>query len=487
MFERGIFYKYAAVSLILLKSCNITSANRIIYVDDDGPADFNNIQAAINDANDNDTILVADGTYTGNGNRDIDFYGKAITVKSENGNETCIIDCQGTEDEFHRGFYFHSSEGNGSVISGLTITGGASDNGAGIYIQASSPKIEYCNITENKVAVDTGSGGGLYAINSFAIISHCTVSGNSGSNEGGGIFTNNSSLTIIDSEIINNKAINTGGGIYCSYGRPSISNCEIKGNITDLQVGGGFACWASNPLIKNCIIADNIAGNKSNTGSGGGLSFLGSSVEINLCTIIGNTASNIGGGIHFNLVNATVNNCIIENNTGHNGTEIAVTSWSGTASQTDPPAEPHYNSFLTISYSNIKGGRDGLNVYYEPEWFSLNWGTGNIDTNSSFADPNNNDFHLKSQAGRWDQISQSWVQDDITSPCIDAGDPMTPISYEPFPSGGTINMGAYGGTSQASKSYFGKPLCDSIIAGDINGDCKVDSTDMDILLLHWLE
>jgi len=73
---------------------------KTITVDDDGPADFNNIQAAISDANDGDTVLVKDGRYTGTGNRDIDFRGKAITVRSENGPENCIIDCNGTEGDW---------------------------------------------------------------------------------------------------------------------------------------------------------------------------------------------------------------------------------------------------------------------------------------------------------------------------------------------------------------------------------------------------
>jgi hypothetical protein len=60
---------------------------------------------------------------------------------------------------------------------------------------------------------------------------------------------------------------------------------------------------------------------------------------------------------------------------------------------------------------------------------------------------------LKSQAGRWEAVSQSWVVDDVTSPCIDAGDPNSPIGDEPAPNGAIINMGAYGGTSQASMSY----------------------------------
>jgi hypothetical protein len=62
------------------------------------------------------------------------------------------------------------------------------------------------------------------------------------------------------------------------------------------------------------------------------------------------------------------------------------------------------------------------------------------------------DYHLKSQAGRWDPNSGEWVIDDVTSPCIDAGDPNTPVSDEPEPNGGIVNMGAYGGTIEASLS-----------------------------------
>jgi len=119
-------------------------------------------------------------------------------------------------------------------------------------------------------------------------------------------------------------------------------------------------------------------------------------------------------------------------------------------------------------------------------------GTVIWDPNTAFADPcfadvDNGDYHLKSQAGRWDASEGRWVKDDTTSPCIDAGDPMTPIGREPFPNGGIINMGFYGGTTEASKSYFDKPPCQTIIAGDINGDCAIDHKDLTIALLHWLE
>ena len=74
----------------------------------------------------------------------------------------------------------------------------------------------------------------------------------------------------------------------------------------------------------------------------------------------------------------------------------------------------------------------------------------------------------------------------MTSPCIDAGDPMTPIGYEPFPNGGVINMGACGGTGEASKSYFGEARCETIVAGDVNGDFEVDFEDFRVMALHWM-
>ncbi|MBM4030053.1 MAG: hypothetical protein FJ280_32330 [Planctomycetes bacterium] len=79
-------------------------------------------------------------------------------------------------------------------------------------------------------------------------------------------------------------------------------------------------------------------------------------------------------------------------------------------------------------------------------------GEGNLDQDPLFADPDRDDYHLKSQAGRWDPQTKAWVLDGVTSPCLDAGDPASNFSKEPEPNGGRINMGAYGGTAQASKT-----------------------------------
>jgi len=119
--------KLTSIFICLLLA--ITCQARIITVDDDGPADFNNIQAAIDDSNDGDIVEVQPGIYSGSGNRDIDFKGKVITVRSKDPNDlniaaTTIIDCNGTGTDPHCGFQFHSNENSNSILVGLTITNG---------------------------------------------------------------------------------------------------------------------------------------------------------------------------------------------------------------------------------------------------------------------------------------------------------------------------------------------------------------------------
>ena len=64
---------------------------------------------------------------------------------------------------------------------------------------------------------------------------------------------------------------------------------------------------------------------------------------------------------------------------------------------------------------------------------------------------------------------------------------MSPIGWELFPNGGFVNMGVYGGTDKASKTDFGEPICETIFAGDINGDGQVDRADLEIMALHWTD
>jgi len=100
---------------------------------------------------------------------------------------------------------------------------------------------------------------------------------------------------------------------------------------------------------------------------------------------------------------------------------------------------------LTSKYNNVWNNAKGAYEGIAPD-------ANSISTDPLFADPSASDFHLKSKAGRWSPKLRKWVQDDISSPCIDAGDPTSSFSDEPLPNGGRVNMGAYGNTAEASKS-----------------------------------
>jgi len=186
---------------------------RIITVDDDGAADFSTIQAAIDDANDGDTVEIQAGTYTGEGNRDIDFLGKAITVRSTDPDDwavvrATVIDCESQG----RGFHFHSGEDANSVLAGLTITKGSNPMGGAMYIDDCSPLISNCIITDNLAPTggsEVGDGGGLVSELGSPTIRNCIFTGNSTTGSGGAIFFYKGAPTIQSCMITENSG---GGG-----------------------------------------------------------------------------------------------------------------------------------------------------------------------------------------------------------------------------------------------------------------------------------
>ena len=369
-------------------------AAKLIYVDADAPLDpgpgepvvsdpdedgsiehpFDAIQQAIDAAVSGDTVIILRGTYSGDGNRDLDFKGKAITVRSEDPNDPnfVIIECGGTADNPHRGFEFHQYETPSSVLDGLTITGGYHERGGGMYCgDGARPTVTHCTFRGNSAIL----GGGLYN-DSSPKLTNCLFSNNSADGGGGAIHNNMSATaTLTNCLFIENAAATCGGAIRNSNGAgATLTNCTF------------FANSAANGRALACTPDD------------GG--------------------SQAAGALE-------VTNCILWDA----GDEIINDD----------------NSIITVTYSNVQGGSA------EGSWP----GEGNMNADPYFADPSRHDYHLKSQSGRWDPSSQSWIHDTVTSPCIDAGDTSTPIGLEPLPNGGIVNMGTYGGTAEASKSHFG--------------------------------
>jgi parallel beta-helix repeat protein len=185
------------------------------------PGEFPTIQAAMTAAQNGDTVLVADGTYTGPGNNNLYFYGKVFTVRSENGPENCTIDCGGDTVGFW--FDFNPPE---TVVDGFTITNGGGYPGGGMYMYYDgNPTIRNCIITGNSSG--PSGGGGILLEGAFPTIINCTITGNTASSVGG-------------------------GGIYCLMSNPTITNCVITGNTT---TGAGVYCAeGSNPTITNSIL-----------------------------------------------------------------------------------------------------------------------------------------------------------------------------------------------------------------------------------------
>ena len=224
-------------------------------------AEYLTIQAGIDAAVDGDTVLVADGTYTGTGNKNLDFKGKAITVISENGPENTIIDCE----KNGRGFNFQSGEGPTSVVSGFTINNGKATDGGGIRVYDSSPKISNCIIKncQTKYTHADYYGGGIY----------CRAS-----------YSTNPIYPIIENSVIaNNNSGRRGGGIYCFGANVTITNCTIVNNSTDDifdASGGGIYYRDSSLIITNSILWSNYPNALG--------AFMGGSVNV--------TYSNVEGG-----------------------------------------------------------------------------------------------------------------------------------------------------------------------------------------------
>jgi len=402
-----------ATAILLLAFGPAVSSARTIYVDDDAKADFRTIQAGIDAAAEGDIVIVGPGTYTGDGNRDIDFKGKAITVKSESGPETSIIDCQrysdpqGIRSESHRGFHFHSGEDNRSILQGFTITNG----------QASDP---------------TELGGAILCDNCSPQIAECVIVGN-GARHGAGIGLQDSAACVRDCTISGNVAAD-GGGIWCS------SSYKFTGVAT----------------FERCVISGNHAVMQPRFGGDGGGVQLSADARLVNCIICGNWAGYTGGGICFRMGPRKVLllNSIVWGNRYErgDGSQIAFATYD-----TD-------TGYMRASYSVIGGGDQRLiaggSLEPNSSWLEadpLFCRPGYWNPNGTPANLNDDlwvegDYHLKSQAGRWDPASERWVQDDVTSPCIDAGDPDSPVGDEPEPNGGRINMGAYGGAAEASMS-----------------------------------
>lgn len=401
-------------------------------------------------------------------------------VESHNTDATAVLDGFTIQSAIQSGM--HNLRGSPRVTnctfrqnSARKLSGGA------LFCEAGEPSLSNCVFRENSATV---AGGAIHASAARLTLADCRFVTNQGASLGGAICSVNSVVSLAGCTFEQNTAPR-GGAAYHQQGSLAATKCRWAGNVASAE--GGAISSAGGPLmLEMCTLSGNLAW------SGGAIHLSkesslnadtkGSDVTMTHCVFSGNRCSLVGGAVFSDHVALMVANCTFANNHSNTGGKSLGWSfglpedagyrltmdncilWDGTApiypappKQRGAPRGP--GAEVVVEYSDVQGGWLGPgNIDADPcfvrpgYWFdSANPGViaGPLHQRATWAD---GDYHLKSQAGCWDPVGERWVRDAVTSPCIDAGDPKGPAGDEPQPNGGRVNMGAYGGTAEASKS-----------------------------------
>jgi len=289
-------------------------------VQPDGTGDFPTIQAAVDAASDGDEILLADGVFTGSGNRDVDLLGKTLTIRSESGQaENCTVDGENTSPPIFR---FVQGEGPGTELSDITVSRGGSSTA--IEITGSSPTLRRVVVRESARSsivcessdavldgVEVRSTHGMPVIQATGgapTMTGCLLESNQGAFSSTGSIRLISAQATIENCTIRScgttQSVGIGACIKVSGGSTIVRDCELSGNL-DGALRIDDVSPPATLLLERCLVEDNAYGLMLWPGQSS------SALEVRDCTIRGSRSDGITA---FGAAGTTVEDCVVEGN-----------------------------------------------------------------------------------------------------------------------------------------------------------------------------
>lgn len=467
--------KLHRIAFLLLFACPLCAQSTHVV-----PVDFPTIQLAIDASQDGDVVLVQPGTYTEN----ISFLGKAITVVSSGGPDVTSINgsAMTAGPEIGSVVRFETGEGPNSILDGFEIACGSGtlaqvsfavgEVGGGIFGTGASPTIRNCQIRNNSAAV---RGGGAYfdGVTGDLVLQNVTIE-NCIAGNGGGLFcVGTGSATIVGCELLNNTGTSDIAGAMIGTVRADIRNSRFAMNLTGstalvaggLFLGNSFGTEFVQPtqtaIVDSCVFEENDAA------FGGAAVVFNTQASFDSCVIRGNTG--VIAGFVVDVADINLRNCFFLNNNGSGASCLGSSTNPATISlENCTLAANQGNNLITATgpatvvtcRNTIIWGNTGVNPFLLPTPPTVTYcdveggfpGIGNLAVDPLFVDPANGDFRLLAN-----------------SPCIDAGDPTSPLD----PDGTIADMGA---------AFFAGQMFQR---GDANSDGNLNLADV-IRILGFL-
>jgi hypothetical protein len=373
------------LTMCLLLTSSVSATTHVIRPD--GSGDFPTIQAAIDAAASGDVIELTDGSFEGDGNRDMDYLGKAITIRSQSGNpQSCVVDVQGAPGEPHRAFRFHSGEGSAAVLSGIGFRGGWIEDepyGAALLCEGEcAPGIIACVFSEN-------ANGAVACIEGASpTFTDCLFTMNHGI-QGGAAYSEWGAPSFTRCEFAHNSAECFGGAFYGYAGQADFTDCYFREN--EAHAAGAVHLIVSGPnTFVGCLF-------ELNSASEHGAAFVFfAETSFDWCTFVANHADHYGGALSLGkTAHVDMTNCTLFANGSPDGTILVseqdvVLDNCILASGTEGPAVSGEGDF-TLTCCDLFGNAGGDWVDPIADQYGIR---GNISEDPLFCDPEYGDFRL---------------------------------------------------------------------------------------------